>query len=68
MNRSWLPETWPVAMLPTCAKILRMLFCGFDTHRAVVSVWIPRVRFQADKNAKCSHFRSSLAIIGTFSI
>jgi hypothetical protein len=55
-------------MLPTGAKILRMLLCGFDTHRADVSVWIAGYRFQALQNAQCGHFIALLAKIGTFSI
>ena len=31
-----------------------MLFCGVNTHRA--ALWIARFGFQADKNARCSHF------------
>jgi hypothetical protein len=38
------------------ARAKRMLFCGFDTHRADVSVSIAWFRFQADKDAKCIHF------------
>jgi hypothetical protein len=43
-------------MLPAGVKILRMLFCGFGTHRADLPVWIAGFRFQADKHAKCIHF------------
>jgi hypothetical protein len=43
-------------MLPAGVKIPRMLFCGLDTHRADVPVWIAGFRFRADKNAKCIQF------------
>jgi len=42
-------------MLPAGAKILRMLLCRFDTHRADVSVWIAGFRYQADKTSKRNH-------------
>jgi len=37
------------------ARARRMLFCGFETHRANVSAWIAGFRFRAGKNAKWNH-------------
>jgi hypothetical protein len=51
------------------ARAKRVLFCGFDTHRANEFGWIAASRLQTDENAKGGHFIAPLvASNGTFSI